>query len=171
MTPRELPSSSFEAGEFSVAIHGAPWGVENPSTKQVDDVEWLAKRIERSPGYSSNLIVRMLSCNTGRDPTAQYPISFAQKLADRLGVIVLAPTSFWFAGGDNDGIVSDFNNPSINAGNYSPTGRMNYDLSLPVLPTRKPGDGYPGQGFEFSKFIPAAGVLDFEPWKTALGLR
>lgn len=81
-----------EAGFTDVAVHGAPDHIEvfrmiNGKEKGVRLTHRdLAKFLKADKGYSGGNI-RLLSCNTGRSTG-----SFAQDLANKMGVTVKAPS-------------------------------------------------------------------------------
>lgn len=70
-----------EDGYFDVVGHGTPFDVSGMSSSE------LAAQVEANPGWGGQ-DVRLLSCSTGC-PSGTY----AQDLANQLGVTVQAPTT------------------------------------------------------------------------------
>lgn len=52
----------------------------------------LVKLLKRNKNYKKGMSIRLLSCNTGKDP-----YGFAQNLANKLNVKVIAPSSYYWA--------------------------------------------------------------------------
>jgi hypothetical protein len=75
-----------EDGTYTIDMHGMPDGVRIGRDKLT--VEHLAALLEADPNWKGQPI-RLLACETGSGTN-----SFAQRLADRLGVPVIAPTGY-----------------------------------------------------------------------------
>ena len=82
-----------EEGSYTIDMHGGPDSVRIGGRKL--SVEHLAALLEADENWHGQPI-RLLACRTGRDDDG-----FAQRLADRLGVPVTAPTDY--AGFTDDG--------------------------------------------------------------------
>ena len=85
-----------EPGYTDVAVHGSPNSIsviikEGDTEKEIVlDHRRLAKYLKSDKGYSGGKI-RLLSCKTGSEDG-----SFAQNLANKLGVVVRAPSDTLF---------------------------------------------------------------------------
>lgn len=73
-----------EPGYYDVVLHGEAYGLE--FFGEPLDVETLCAIIIQRDDYQRGMKIRLVSCNTGREPDG-----VAQYIADRLGVEVLAP--------------------------------------------------------------------------------
>ena len=102
-------------GAFNVAMHGTPETVELFGAKA--DHKALADILRRRKDYTPGRPVRLLSCHTGAEVPGEE--CFAQRLANELGVDVIAPTDkVWVFSdgrvevgarqGDNTGIMKPF---------------------------------------------------------------
>lgn len=121
-------------GIFTVGAHGNPLDVVDANDMPLYPSE-LANIIKHNKAYKPGEPVRLLSCNTGRDPGKPYsPTSYAQFLANDLGAPVQAPNTFgWFqsdgtftiAGAQNANGPVQWNQTGINPTNIS------IDLSAP----------------------------------------
>lgn len=91
-------AQSYEVapGEFGLVVHGNPSEVaikdENGQWIQMSP-EDMAKLIKSDPSWNGTSPVRLVSCNTG-DTSQVGNDCFAQRLADHLGVDVIAPDKF-----------------------------------------------------------------------------
>jgi RHS repeat-associated protein len=81
-------------GWFDVIAHGTPDIIEIQTANGPMEVDSriAARLIEQSPGYHAGQNIRLLSCSTGACATG-----FAQNLANKLGVKVIAPTDLLWA--------------------------------------------------------------------------
>ncbi len=86
------PKVKKEPGYTDVAVHGSPNSISvfrktaNGEQEIVLDQRRLAKFLKQDKGYTGGKI-RLLSCKTGDESG-----SFAQNLANKLGVVVRAPS-------------------------------------------------------------------------------
>lgn len=84
-------------GHFDVIAHGDSNHIEvihNGKKYNVNHRE-LKKILEANPKYQKGQPIRLLSCNTGNGDK-----SFAQNLANKLNVTVIAPTKYAFTRSD-----------------------------------------------------------------------
>ena len=83
-------------GYFDVIAHGSHNRVELEHNGKTYIVDWreVAHIVKHLPGYHGQKI-RLLSCNTGSTTTG-----FAQSLADKMNVEVIAPNKYLFANPD-----------------------------------------------------------------------
>ena len=81
-------------GVYDVVAHGEPNAIqiEHNGTTMTLDSRTLARMLKNKKDYSRKQPIRLLSCNTGSDPSG-----FAQNLANKLGVVVEAPTKLVWA--------------------------------------------------------------------------
>jgi RHS repeat-associated protein len=113
-------------GIFTVGAHGNPLDIVDENNMPLYPSE-LANIIKHNKAYKPGEPVRLLSCNTGRDPGKPYsPIPYAQFLANDLGAPVQAPNTFgWFlsdgtftiAGAQNANGPVQWNQTGINPNN------------------------------------------------------
>ena len=92
-------------GQYDVTAHGNPSEIEvmrSNGHEVLVNHRVAARLIEQSPGYTPGQPVRMLSCSTGKGVG-----SFAQNLANKLGVPVSAPNDLLWAYGDGSTVVSE----------------------------------------------------------------
>jgi RHS repeat-associated protein len=77
------------SGYYSVAGHGDSQGIGfgNQNTRNVFNADQIAKLIKYDPEYTPGTPIYLHACSTGKGPN-----SFAQQLANKLGVTVIAPT-------------------------------------------------------------------------------
>ena len=81
-------------GIFDVVAHGAINSIQimhNGETLDIDS-RIAAKLIRQKSNYNKGQPIRLLSCNTGESPSG-----FAQNLANKLNVVVYAPTNVVWA--------------------------------------------------------------------------
>ena len=64
----------------------------------------LVKLLNRNIKYKKGMAVRLLSCNTGKDP-----YGFAQNLANKLNVKVIAPNTYYWAYPNGTHLAADMN--------------------------------------------------------------
>ncbi|OOG49135.1 hypothetical protein B0E50_06980 [Rhodanobacter sp. C01] len=85
------------ADVYTVGAHGNPLDMVDANGNPLYPSE-LAQLIKRDKSYKLGEPVRLLSCNTGRNPGKPYaPTPYAQFLANDLGAPVQAPNTFgWF---------------------------------------------------------------------------
>ena len=70
---------------ITIGTHGDPQSVYDENYNKID-VKALANEVRNHPKFKPGMSVRLLSCNTGKGNN-----SYAQQLADELGVRVYAP--------------------------------------------------------------------------------
>lgn len=70
---------------ITIGTHGDPQSVYDENYNKID-VKTLANEVRNHPKFKPGMSVRLLSCNTGKGNN-----SYAQQLADELGVRVYAP--------------------------------------------------------------------------------
>ncbi|EFL9682618.1 RHS repeat protein [Escherichia coli] len=76
---------------ITIGTHGDPQSVYDENYNKID-VKTLANEVRNHPKFKPGMSVRLLSCNTGKGNN-----SFAQQLADELGVRVYAPDQYdWY---------------------------------------------------------------------------
>ncbi|MCR4671308.1 MAG: hypothetical protein K5643_08960 [Saccharofermentans sp.] len=118
-------------GIYDIVAHGSQIDIQVTHNGQIIKVDSriAARLISLSPGYKRGQSIRLLSCNTGMSTKG-----FAQNLANKLNVIVYAPTKVVWAYPDGRYIVAGRkkNNPNIpdlnNRGSFKvfyPGGRKN----------------------------------------------
>ncbi|MFA7973804.1 RHS repeat-associated core domain-containing protein [Escherichia coli] len=73
---------------ITIGTHGDPQSVYDENYNKID-VKTLANEVRNHPKFKPGMSVRLLSCNTGKGNN-----SFAQQLADELGVRVYAPDQY-----------------------------------------------------------------------------
>ena len=78
-------------GTYSVASHGSLYEVRDAQNSPVSPKQ-LAEMIRNDPQFAGKKRVMLLSCNTGE----KGDFSFAQSLANELGIEVIAPDSYIF---------------------------------------------------------------------------
>lgn len=78
-------------GKFDVIAHGTTHSIMvEYAGKEVEvDSRLAASLIARQPNYKKGQPIRLLSCNTGKDPAG-----FAQNLANKLNATVYAPNDY-----------------------------------------------------------------------------
>ena len=81
-------------GLYDVVAHGESNAIqiEHNGTTMTLDSRTLARMLKNKKDYSRKQPIRLLSCNTGSEPSG-----FAQNLANKLGVVVEAPTKLVWA--------------------------------------------------------------------------
>ncbi|EFD5185569.1 RHS repeat protein [Escherichia coli] len=76
---------------ITIGTHGDPQSVYDENYNKID-VKTLANEVRNHPKFKPGMSVRLLSCNTGKGNN-----SYAQQLADELGVRVYAPDQYdWY---------------------------------------------------------------------------
>ncbi|GCG05163.1 type IV secretion protein Rhs [Escherichia coli] len=76
---------------ITIGAHGDPQSVYDENYNKID-VKTLANEVRNHPKFKPGMSVRLLSCNTGKGNN-----SYAQQLADELGVRVYAPDQYdWY---------------------------------------------------------------------------
>ncbi|EFW6956800.1 RHS repeat protein [Shigella boydii] len=76
---------------ITIGTHGDPQSVYDENYNKID-VKTLANEVRNHPKFKHGMSVRLLSCNTGKGNN-----SYAQQLADELGVRVYAPDQYdWY---------------------------------------------------------------------------
>lgn len=101
-----------EAGYTDVVVHGNPNNVaviKNGNWIEIDHRR-LAKFLKSDSGYSKGNI-RLISCSTGTEPKG-----FAQNLANKMGVSVMAPSDTLYIYRNGKMIIG--NNPLKNTGKW-----------------------------------------------------
>jgi len=91
-------------GKLDIVAHGAMNTIQlviNGKTINVT-ARFLARMLKHSKKYGNKQEIRLVSCNTGRDD-----YGFAQQLANKLNVTVLAPTKKYIAYSDGNYVVAD----------------------------------------------------------------
>lgn len=73
---------------ITIGAHGDPQSVYDENYNKID-VKTLANEVRNHPKFKPGMSVRLLSCNTGKGNN-----SYAQQLADELGVRVYAPDQY-----------------------------------------------------------------------------
>lgn len=77
-------------GRFDVVAHGNEMAIEvTHNGRKITVDSRVAARLIKERGYKKGQPVKLLSCNTGK-----LDAGFAQNLANKLGVTVLAPTKY-----------------------------------------------------------------------------
>ncbi len=76
---------------YTVAAHGNPREVRDPDNRSISPKD-LADMIRKDPSFENKKAILLLSCETGKK---DY-LSFAQQLANILGVPVVAPDNYVF---------------------------------------------------------------------------
>ena len=76
---------------YEIAAHGNPKTIFNGVTQQHMNEQDFSDYINLDPFYAPGTPIKLLACSTGRTPD-QGGDTLAQQLADRLGVVVIAPT-------------------------------------------------------------------------------
>lgn len=121
----ELASKRKEidpGGMLDIVAHGAKRTIQimiNGEKKNVS-ARFLARMIKHSKQYKKNQPIRLVSCDTGRDD-----YGFAQQLANKLHVPVVAPTRKYLAMSNGSYIIADTKN--VGGKNYidfSTVGKM-----------------------------------------------
>lgn len=81
-------------GVFDVVAHGAIDSIQIMHNGEDIDIDsrLAARIIRQDPNYKRGQAIRLLSCNTGKSPSG-----FAQNLANKLNVVVYAPTDVIWA--------------------------------------------------------------------------
>lgn len=90
-------------GMIDIVAHGTKNTIQlviNGNTMNVT-ARFLARMLKHSMKYGKKQEIRLVSCNTGRDD-----FGFAQQLANKLNVNVLAPTRKYLAADDGSYIVA-----------------------------------------------------------------
>lgn len=92
-------------GMLDIVAHGSPNSIQiSHNGKNIAiNSRLLAKIIKSNPQYKGKG-VRLLSCNTGRDPNG-----FAQNLANKLGAPVLAPNKLFWSDNKGNHFIADRN--------------------------------------------------------------
>ncbi len=90
-------------GFYDVIAHGSTSKIEVQTANGVMKVNHrvAARLIEQAPGYQKGQPIRLLSCDTGKGAG-----SFAQNLANKMGVKVEAPTELLWARPNGDKFVA-----------------------------------------------------------------
>ena len=96
-------------GYFDVIAHGTPNGIQITHNGQhmIVDHRTATRLIQNSDGYNGQAI-RLLSCNTGA-----LDNGFAQNLANRLNVEVLAPTNYLWSTPNGNYFVAGMTNSRV----------------------------------------------------------
>ena len=78
-----------EPGFSDVVIHGNPYYVAYYRNNERIDLNQrsLSKMIKKDSGYKKGTAIRLVSCSTGKEING-----FAQNLANKMGVVVKAPS-------------------------------------------------------------------------------
>lgn len=81
-------------GVFDVVAHGAVYTIQIMHNGEIMDIDsrLAARLIQQNSNYKKGQSIRLLSCNTGESPNG-----FAQNLANKLNVVVYAPTNIVWA--------------------------------------------------------------------------
>ncbi len=91
-------------GMLDIVAHGSTNTIQieiNGKTKNVT-ARFLARMIKHSKQYGNKQEIRLVSCYTGSDD-----FGFAQQLANKLNVNVMAPTKKYIALSNGDYVVAD----------------------------------------------------------------
>lgn len=96
-------------GYFDVIAHGTPNGIQITHNGQhmIVDHRTAARLIQNSDSYNGQAI-RLLSCNTGA-----LDNGFAQNLANKLNVEVLAPTNYLWSTPNGNYFVAGMTNSRV----------------------------------------------------------
>ena len=111
------------SGMFDVVAHGAVNAIQIEHNNRIERIDHrtLVNLLKHNKQYGVGQVIRLLSCNTGASTK-----SFAQNLANKLNVIVMAPTKLVWAYPDGRHIVAsrDPNNPRFP--NLNDLGKFEY---------------------------------------------
>ncbi len=106
---------------ITIGTHGDPQSVYDENYNKID-VKTLANEVRNHPKFKHGMSVRLLSCNTGKGNN-----SYAQQLADELGVRVYAPDQYdWYY---SNGKVEPWEDSMMQTINCKWT-RISLDMSL-----------------------------------------
>ena len=108
-------------GVYDVVAHGEQNAIqiEHNGTTMTLDSRTLARMLKNKKDYSRKQPIRLLSCNTGSDPSG-----FAQNLANKLGVVVEAPTKLVWALPNGKYFVAARNPNNPNRPDYKNQGKI-----------------------------------------------
>ena len=89
-------------GFYDIIAHGTPHSIQIQSGEQTLEIDHRsAARLFKNNPALKNKSIRLLSCSTGESPTG-----FAQNLANKLNVVVEAPTNLVWAWSNGKYIVA-----------------------------------------------------------------
>lgn len=96
---KDIDSNGF----YDVIAHGTPHSIQIESNGKTIEIDhrFAAKLFKNNPAFKDKSI-RLLSCNTGSNPSG-----FAQNLANKLNVVVEAPTKLVWAWPNGQYLVAD----------------------------------------------------------------
>ncbi len=91
-------------GRFDLIAHGSTNHIEleHNGKKLLVDSRTVAKLLKNMPNYKKGQEIRLLSCNTG-----YLNVGFAQNLANKLNVVVWAPSSYLWAYSSGNYLIAD----------------------------------------------------------------
>ena len=107
-------------GFYDVIAHGSSKSIQIQSNGHTFEIDHrsAARLFKNNPAFKGKSI-RLLSCNTGADP-----FGFAQNLANKLNVVVEAPTKFVWAWPNGKYIVAGKSKSNPTQPNLSDKGRF-----------------------------------------------
>jgi len=108
-------------GVFDVVAHGSDTVIQvtHDSKPIVINSRVLAKLIRANPNYKKGQSIRLISCSTG-----SMKNGFAQNLANKLNVVVEAPTKLVWAYADGKYVVASRSKSDPNMPNLKDKGRF-----------------------------------------------
>ena len=108
-------------GVYDIVAHGESNAIQFEHNGEIMalDARTVARMLKNKKDYSKKQPIRLLSCSTGSDS-----LGFAQNLANKLGVVVEAPTKLVWACPNGDYFVAGRSTSNPNRPDYKNRGKF-----------------------------------------------